>query len=148
MNELELTVSKTIAASREKVFAAWLSPAMLSKIMRPTLGVTDLAEVTNDPVEGGQFFIIMKTAERDIPHEGTYLEIRPHSRLSFTWASAHSLDDSVVTIDFAEPKPGATDITLHQVKFRSPDARDGHVKGWTAILGNLGDALALQATTV
>ena len=57
MSELELTVSRTIRAPRQKVFEAWLKPETLSKIMRP--GADDLpARVTNDPVKGGRFMII------------------------------------------------------------------------------------------
>ena len=92
------------------------------------------SKVTNDPVKGGRFSILMATAEKEIPHTGTYLEIEPHSRLAFTWQSSHSLDDSVVTIDFAEPEPGITEVTLHQVKFRSEDARNDHISGWTTIM--------------
>ncbi|MGN6209921.1 SRPBCC family protein [Asticcacaulis sp.] len=137
MSELELTVNRTIAAPREAVFNAWLSPATLAKFMRTATDGVEAAHVTTDPVKGGRFRIVMVTPEREIPHSGTYLEVSPHSRLSFTWESPHSLDDSVVTIDFAEPAPGQTEITLKQVKFRSEEARDGHIKGWTAILGYL-----------
>lgn len=141
MSELELTINHRIAAPREKVFEAWLSPQMLSKFMRPP-STTGNARVTNDPVKGGRFSIVMVTPEKEIPHAGTYLAIDPHSHLSFTWESPHSLDDSVVTVDFAEVEAGATEITLRQVKFRSEDSRDGHIKGWTTILEALGKSLA------
>ncbi len=137
MTELELTVSRTITASREKVFNAWLAPDMLAKFMAPPSGGAAPSKVSNDPVKGGRFSIVMVTPEKDVPHSGTYLEIDPFSRLSFTWESPHSLSDSVVTIDFAEPAPGATEITLRHVKFRSEDSRNGHKQGWTAIIDNL-----------
>ncbi len=142
MSELELTVSRTISASREKVFNAWLSPALLAKFMAPPSGGTEASRVTNDPVKGGRFSIVMKTAEREIPHAGTYLEIAPHSRLAFTWESPYSLDDSVVTIDLAEVDAGTTEVTLRQVKFKSEQARQGHEEGWNAILTNLEKSLA------
>ena len=142
MNELELTVNRKIAASREKVFNAWLSPEMLAKFMRTPSGGIKTSKVKIDPVKGGRFSIVMVTAEREIPHAGTYLEIDPYSRLAFTWESPYSLDDSVVTIDFAEAEPGMTEITLKQVKFRSEEARQGHESGWTSILNNLEEALA------
>lgn len=141
MSELELTINHRIAAPREKVFEAWLSPQMLSKFMRPP-STTGNARVTNDPVKGGRFSIVMVTPEKEIPHAGTYLAIDPHSHLSFTWESPHSLDDSVVTVDFAEAEAGATEITLRQVKFRSEDSRDGHIKGWTTILEALEKSLS------
>jgi len=141
MDELELTINRSIAASREKVFAAWLSPDMLAKFMAPPAGGAAPSIVENDPVQGGRFSIIMVTAEKQIPHTGTYLEILPFSRLSFTWQSPHSLDDSLVTIDFTETGTGGTDITLKQVKFKSEKLRDGHREGWNAILDNLEGSL-------
>ncbi|KQS87842.1 MULTISPECIES: SRPBCC family protein [unclassified Rhizobium] len=142
MTELELTVNRKIAAPREKVFNAWLSPAMLSKFMAPPFGSSEPSRVTNDPVKGGRFSIVMVTPDKDIPHAGTYLEIDPYSRLAFTWESPYSLDDSVVTIDLAEVDATTTEITLKQVKFRSEEARDGHEKGWTSIMVLLEDLLA------
>lgn len=142
MSELELTVSRKIAASREKVFKAWLSPATLAKFMRTAADGIEASKVETDPVKGGRFTIVMVTPEREIPHTGTYLEINPYSRLSFTWESPHSLDDSVVTIDLTEVDANTTELTLKQVKFKSEQSRDGHVKGWTAILENLGLSLA------
>ncbi|MHC1551836.1 SRPBCC family protein [Phyllobacterium sp. K27] len=140
MSELELTINRTISAPREKVFNAWISPTAMAKFMRPPGCITD-SKVKNDPTKGGRFEIIMVTSEREIPHYGTYLEIDPHSRLSFTWGSPHSLDDSVVTIDFAEAGQGKTDVTLRHVKFRSEESRDGHSKGWTAILDSMDEVL-------
>jgi uncharacterized protein YndB with AHSA1/START domain len=142
MDELELTVNRKIAASREKVFNAWLSPEMLAKFMRTPSGGIEISKVRTDPVKGGRFSIVMMTAEREIPHAGTYLEIDPYSRLAFTWESPYSLDDSVVTIDLAELDPGTTEITLKQVKFRSEEARQGHINGWSTIMGYLEESLA------
>ena len=142
MNELELTVSRTIAASRENVFNAWLSPVMLAKFMAPPSGSSQPSKVKTDPVKGGRFSIVMVTPEKEIPHAGTYLAIDPHSHLSFTWESPYSLDDSVVTIDLAEVDAGKTEITLKQVKFKSEEARNGHEQGWTAIINRLETSLA------
>jgi uncharacterized protein YndB with AHSA1/START domain len=137
MKELELTVSRTIAAPREKVFNAWLSPQMLAKFMMPPLPGSKPAKVSNDPVKGGRFSIVMVTPEKEIPHAGTYLEIDPFGRLSFTWESPYSLDDSVVTIDLVELGPDMTEITVRHVTFKNEEARQAHEQGWTAILGNL-----------
>ena len=141
-SELELTVNRTFAAPCEKVFNAWLSPQMLARFMRPCEGEGMDAAVENEPVEGGRFSIVMKLQDREVPHAGTYLEINPHSRLVFTWASPHSLDDSVVTIDFTAIDSRTTQLVLRQVKFASEQARDGHVAGWTQILGKLAAIIA------
>lgn len=141
MSELELTVNRTISASREKVFNAWINPAAMAKFMRPPTINTE-SRVKNDPVKGGKFEIVMITPDREVPHYGTYLEIDPHARLSFTWGSPHSIDDSVVTIDFEEVDPNKTNVTLRHVKFRDESSRDGHNQGWTAIISNLEGVVA------
>jgi uncharacterized protein YndB with AHSA1/START domain len=140
MSELELTVSHKISAPREKVFNAWISPDMLGQFMR---GKKEhrVARAETDPVKGGRFLIVMATADKEIPHAGTYLEVNPHSRLAFTWGSPYSPDDSVVTIDFSEIDRNTTEVTLKQVKFLSEEAREGHRDGWTAILGQLGEII-------
>jgi uncharacterized protein YndB with AHSA1/START domain len=133
-NELELTLKRRFAASRERIFKAWLEPSTLAKFMKPTdLEHLD-AVVSTDPVKGGRFSILMKMENSEIPHEGTYLEIDPYSRLQFTWESANSLDDSVVTIDLVEVDATTTDLTLHQVKFKDESKRDGHIMGWNRML--------------
>lgn len=142
MSELELTINRKIAAPREKVFQAWLSPETLAKFMRTPTGATGPTRVSADAVKGGRFSIVMLSNDREVPHGGTYLEIDPYSRLSFTWESPYSLDDSVVTIDLADAGENATEITLKQVKFRSVEARDGHIGGWNAILDNFEGAIA------
>ena len=63
INELELTVSRRIPAPRARVFDAWLSPRMLEKFMRPA-GIDMPSRVTNDPVKGGRFSIIMTHRKR------------------------------------------------------------------------------------
>lgn len=134
-NDLSLTVSRTIDAPIERVFDAWLDPEILSRFMTPDEDVT-VPSATVDPVEGGPFEIIMKVGEKELPHSGVYETIDRPRRLVFTWESPHSIDGSTVTLDLA-PVDGGTQVTLTQVRFSSGDSRDGHEKGWTAILAAL-----------
>lgn len=137
--DLTLTVSRTIQAPVERVFDAWLDPDMLVRFMTPGEDVT-VPSATVDPVEGGAFEIIMKVGEKELPHSGVYETIDRPGRLVFTWESPHSIDGSTVTVEFA-PVDGGTEVTLTQVRFSSEDSRDGHEKGWTAILAALGSTL-------
>ena len=50
MTDLTLTVDKTIHASIEKVFDAWLDPEMLSQFMMPMPGMP-ASDVENDARE-------------------------------------------------------------------------------------------------
>jgi len=135
MTDLTLDVSRTIKAPVDKLFNAWLDPKMLAKFMTPGEGMT-VPRATTDPVEGGKFNIIMATPDKELPHHGVYKTITPHSKLVFTWVSAHSIDGSTVTLTF-KPVNGGTEVHLHQVKFADEDMRNNHIGGWTAILAQL-----------
>lgn len=139
IDDLTLTVSRTISAPPEEVFEAWLDPEILTRFMTPGEDVT-VPSATVDPVEGGAFEIIMKVGDKKIPHSGAYETIDRHRRLVFTWESDHSIDGSTVTVDFA-PAGEGTEVTLTQVSFFSKDSRDGHEEGWTGILTTLGRTL-------
>jgi uncharacterized protein YndB with AHSA1/START domain len=140
MSELSVVVSREFAAPVAQVFEAWLDPRVLAKFMNPCVGGPD-ARVSNDPVEGGTFEIIMKAEDKDIPHRGVYRKIDRYRQLVFTWDSPFSLPDSEVTLDFSESEAG-TSLTLTHVKFASEEARKGHEGGWTGILASLEPALA------
>ncbi len=140
MTELTLNVSRTINATPENLFNAWLDPKMLARFMAPGPDMT-VPHAANDPVVGGRFNIIMKAGDQELPHAGTYKEIDPHSRLVFTWESAMSVDDSTVTLTF-KPVNGGTEVNLHQVKFQNEEMRNNHEDGWGHILEMLEKAAA------
>ena len=139
MTELSLTISRVINAPAERLFNAWLDPAMLVKFMLPGAGMS-VPRASADPVEGGRFDIVMQSGENEIPHHGIYKKITRHSQLVFTWQSPFSVDDSTVTLDF-NPVKGGTELNLHHVKFASDEARDNHQGGWTSILAALDAAI-------
>lgn len=134
MTDLTLTVKRTIKASPEAVYAAWLDPATITRFMA---GGADqrVTEARTDPRVGGTFRIVM-TSDKDIAHQGVYRDLVPHSLIRFTWESPYSPADSEVTIRLT-PVDEGTEITLSQVKFLSEGARDGHRGGWTLILERL-----------
>jgi uncharacterized protein YndB with AHSA1/START domain len=138
-NELSLEVSKTINATAEKLFDAWLDASALAKFMLPKPGMPNPA-VTVDPRVGGRFNIDMDVGEQIIPHGGEYIEIDRPKRLSFTWESPFSADNSIVTIEFNETQPGSTEVILRHVKFLNEESRDNHNGGWSNILQELSRA--------
>lgn len=89
-----------------------------------------------EPHVGGKFLIIMRHGDQDLPHHGIYLELVPHSRIKFSWQSAHSVDGSTVTLTFT-PEGAGTRVDLQQDRFASEGARDGHHAGWNRILQEL-----------
>jgi len=140
--ELSLSISRTLPHPAEKIFDAWLDPAMLAKFMTPGPTVTvPVAEA--DPREGGRFKIIMRPAEGDdLPHTGTYMRIDRPNQLVFTWESPFStLEGSTVTLDLVE-HDGQTELTLTHIRFENEEMRGNHEGGWTSILTALEAKLA------
>ncbi len=133
MNDLVLSVNKTINAPIEKVFDAWLDAKMLAKFILPMPGMPE-PDVKNDPKQGGSFTIIMHVGENDIPHTGEYLEVSRPNRLIFSWLSPFSRDDSTVTIDFTKVDDNLTSVKLTHVRFIDEESRTDHEGGWTNIL--------------
>lgn len=139
MTDLSLSLQRHIKASPKAVYDAWLDPVTIARFM---VGGVDqrVTEAKTDPRTGGRFRIVM-TSDKDIVHEGTYLDLVPHSLIRFTWESPYSAADSEVTITL-KPVGAGTDIALLQVKFLSEGARDGHKGGWTVILERLATLMA------
>lgn len=112
---------------------------MLRQFMMPAAGMS-VPKASNDPKEGGRFEIIMKAGENEIPHGGTYREIKPHKRIVFTWESPFSVADSTVTLKF-DPTADGTHVTLTHVRFPDEESSDNHKGGWTGILDALNEKL-------
>lgn len=134
MTDLTITVRRTIQASPEQLYQAWLDPELMAKFMAGG-GSQKVTEARSDAVVGGEFLVVM-TDQTEIAHRGIYKVLTPHSRMVFTWESPYSPADSEVELLF-QPVEGGTEVTLNQVKFLSVGARDGHFGGWTNILGRL-----------
>lgn len=136
MTELALNVQKTIHAPIERVFNAWLDAKTLSKFMTPMPGMPE-PRTESDGKQGGRFAIYMEVQGNEIPHTGSYLEVNPYSKLSFTWESPCSADDSTVTILFRSLADGNTEIDFSHIKFLNEEERTNHEGGWTNILDKL-----------
>jgi uncharacterized protein YndB with AHSA1/START domain len=134
--DLTLTLHRQITAPPEKVYAAWLDPALLTRFMANCKGMA-LASAETDPRIGGSFKLVMLNDGREVPHTGTYLALEPYRHIAFTWVSPYSTaDDSTVTLDFA-PENGGTRLTLTHRRFIDARHRDMHVGGWGAMLDGL-----------
>jgi uncharacterized protein YndB with AHSA1/START domain len=133
MSDLTIHLKKTINAPVEKVFNAWLDADSLSRFMTPMPGMPN-PRTECDGREGGRFAIYMLVNDKEIPHTGTYLEIKPHSKIVFTWESPFSIDGSTVTILFNSLDGNRTEIDFNHVKFISDEERNDHEGGWTYIL--------------
>jgi uncharacterized protein YndB with AHSA1/START domain len=140
MTDLTVNISKTINAPVERVFDAWLDPAMLTRFILPAADMPP-PDVENDVHEGGRFTIVMHVGDDSIPHCGSYLEIKRPERLVFSWESPYSTDDSTVTLQFSAIDSNSTRVELTHVKFLNEQARSDHEGGWGNILDKLAEVI-------
>jgi uncharacterized protein YndB with AHSA1/START domain len=134
MTELSLTVRRTIKASPEAVYSAWLDPKLMAQFMSPRPDM-HVREARADARVGGRFHVMM-VGDKDFPHDGTYKVLEPHSRIVFTWEAPWSAPETQVELRFT-PVAGGTEVVLTHVKFLSEESRDNHQAGWTGILDKL-----------
>jgi uncharacterized protein YndB with AHSA1/START domain len=128
-------------ASPERVFDAWLDPAIAGRFLFATpTGQMIKAEI--DPRVGGAFtFTDRRPDMGDVEHVGTYIEIDRPRRLVFDFAvPKYDATQTRITLDFA-PAGAGCDLTLtHEGVFEE------YVKqtegGWEMILAALERALA------
>ena len=136
MNELVVNIERTINASAERIFNAWLNPETLGKFMLPMPGMPE-CQTEVDARVGGRFTIWMQVGEDKIPHSGEYLKIEEFDELAFSWESPASTDGSVVTIRLTEISADKTEIKLTHTKFIDEERRNNHESGWGNILSEL-----------
>ncbi|THD64780.1 SRPBCC domain-containing protein [Phenylobacterium sp.] len=133
----ELTVTHTYAAVPERVFDAWLDPAIAGRFLFATpTGEMIRAEV--DARVGGAFtFVDRRPDMGDVLHTGEYLEIDRPRRLAFTFG-VPQFDPGFtkVVVEIVPTSAGGSTLTLTQSDV--PDQwADGSKDGWGKILSAL-----------
>jgi uncharacterized protein YndB with AHSA1/START domain len=132
-------IQRTLNATPERVFDAWLDAEALAKFMRPGPGMS--CDAVNDPRVGGKFLITMLGGDSIHPHTGEYLEIDRPRKLVFTWHSkATAMAASKVTVELAPSAGGGTELTLTHVGLPR-DSVENHTGGWGAIIDLLSGTL-------
>lgn len=129
-----VVVRRTIPATAEELFDAWLDPEALAIWMRP--GSTHRTTANVDARVGGRYEIVMEVDDRSIPHTGEYRLIDRPRRLVFTWHSPYTdRSNTLVTVEFL-PQAGQTEVVItHEMLPESQ--REGHRNGWTSALDKL-----------
>jgi uncharacterized protein YndB with AHSA1/START domain len=132
-------IQRTISATPERVFDAWLDPKAMARVMQP--GPDGKCDVVNDPRVGGRYLITVM-GKNTYPHTGEYLVIDRPRKLVFTWYSKGTdLAETTVTIELKPAAGGKTDLTLTHVGLPEKNI-ESHTQGWTAIVGGMADLLA------
>ena len=134
----ELTLKRSIRAPREKVFDAFVTPALMKQWMCPR-GMT-LPEAKADPRPGGRFSVTMRARDGDqFTAAGEYREVKRPERLVYTWQwQGENMPkvETLITVSFEE-RDGATEVRMTHSGFPDAVLRDSHTQGWNSCLNSL-----------
>jgi uncharacterized protein YndB with AHSA1/START domain len=121
---IEYKFERTIPASANEAFDAWLDPKVPGTPW-------NLAEkfLLNPHVDGFFYWLIQGNS-----HYGRFTEVARPGRLQHTWMSRSTMgEESMVTVTFEE-KRGETLMTLVHSGLPDTDGGRGHEKGWNYFL--------------
>lgn len=135
-----LSVTRRFDATPERVFDAWLDPALVARFLFATPN-GERVRVEVDGRVGGSFVVVEKRGDQLAEHFGTYLEIDRPRRLVFTFATDREQAPTRVTIDIV-PMDGGCELTLsHAMSPEWSAFTDRARAGWTLILDTLASTL-------
>lgn len=152
----EVLITRVFDAPRELVFQAWTDPGHLRRWFAPHGCTVEFPALDLRP--GGEFRSCLRTPDgQDCWCKGTYLEIVPPERISYSIAMADehgnlvdSVDagkdsdwprETIVTVTFAE-HGNRTELTLHQTVSEEVAKRTGAYPSWLQMLDRLAEDLA------
>ncbi len=134
--ENSIVITRVFAAPAERIFAAWTDSELLKQWMGPGPVTVSIAEV--DLTVGGSYTLVMNEPKgaTHIP-SGTYEEIVPNEKLTFTWKWATSDEVTHVAIELRKLDDDETELTLTHTGFAEAGVRDHHEEGWNGCLDKL-----------
>lgn len=125
----KIVVRRTIVATVDELFDAWLDPESLAQWMHP--GTTTRSTVSVDARVGGAYEVVMNYDFGPRRHYGEYRAIERNRKLVFTWHSDATLHtETLVTVEFKAATSNTEIVLTHE---RLPDHESGcsHTNGWT-----------------
>lgn len=142
-SERELVVTRTFNGPARTVFEAWTKPQLFGRWWVPkSCGLTRLS-CEMDVRAGGGYRLVFDWKPEPMAFFGKYLEVTPHSRLS--WSNDEDPDGAVTTVTFEE-RDSKTRLVLHDL-YPSKEALDsaiasGSTGGFTETFEQLDELLA------
>jgi uncharacterized protein YndB with AHSA1/START domain len=148
----ELTLTRDIPVSPDKLFRCWTDPALIVQWFTPPPWITTAAEIDLRP--GGASTVTMRGPDgTEVPNRGVYLEVVPNRRLVTTdaYTSAWQPSDKpFITIDlsFDDLGNGSTRYTAICRHWSVADREAHEAMGFHTGWGIATDQLAALAATL
>jgi uncharacterized protein YndB with AHSA1/START domain len=132
----QLVTSRVIAASPERLFAAWTMPDQLLRWWGPPGG--QCVDAQADVRVGGTYRLENRTAGGElITISGTFTEVSPPTVITYTWqvdpGPAHR---ELVTVSFTRCG-GGTRVVIRHDRIADEAIRREHARGWASCLDRL-----------
>ena len=138
----KLFLTRTFRAPRQDVFNFWTDPNEIKKWFAP--GDAYSPEASVDLRVGGAYRIVMRDDAKNASYiaKGVYREVKPPSRLVFTWSweGDPNSAEMLITVEFRD-KGNETELTLTHELFPSEESKKGHEEGWVGCLDKLAQVL-------
>ena len=135
-------VARGFEASAERVFEAWLDPALAGRWLFATPdGVMQRIEI--DARVGGRFAIVERRGDVEAYHGGVYVELERPRRLVFRFAVDEALTDATrVCVDVTPFDDESCELTLtHEMAPEHAAHKDRTHQGWRNVLAGLARVL-------
>ena len=132
-----LTVRRTLAAPRERVFRAWTTPALMQRWF-PDAGM-EMSRCDIDLRPGGRYRFEGRSPKRPWAVWGEYVDVDPPQRLVYTWNWEHGDANepphapTTVTVEFHD-RGRRTEIVITHTPFATDVAFRDHQNGWIGCL--------------
>lgn len=136
-----VSLKRSLAASRRRVFVAWTDPAVMRRWLAP--GPCTVCEVENDLREGGDFRIVSRSpdgAKHTIT--GRYLVLERDARIKMTWLYRGPLElldglETLLDVQLVERGPDTTEVILTQSDLPSQTVAAAFEADWPTCFDKL-----------
>ena len=137
-SQTAVRVSRRIRATPERLFRAWTDPNELRHWWRMEGEGWAFAFASIDLRIGGTYELAMTSpeGERHVA-VGVYRDVRPPTRLAFTWDwqnPVHRVGDTLVTVELNDVGGGMTEVVIKHERFGDPARAASHERGWRQLL--------------
>ncbi|HZW80294.1 MAG TPA: SRPBCC domain-containing protein [Candidatus Deferrimicrobiaceae bacterium] len=142
MKLVDITVKRTIPASADKVFDAWMDPKCPGG---PWFESEALIMAPAPPAVGSLYYFTVLWDGHTWAHYGRFVEIQRPGKVEYTWVGEGTKGvESTVSVTF-EARAKETEVTLRHTNIPDDELGRQTEFGWAHILDSVAQALAKKS---